>query len=256
VYGEGGGRDYQGGGGMGFGFPMTPMVRNLIVINAVVWLLQMFVLDPQLQYRALYLSNPGVFADGYFWQPFTYMWLHGSMMHLFFNMLSLWMFGPQLENTWGSQRFLQFYLSCGLGAGVIILIGNAILGNVDPTLGASGAIFGILTAFSLLWPNRTIMLLFPPIPLRAIYFIPFLFLMTYFMPGGGNISHVGHLGGVITAGIILRSELKQALNLNALNLGGLRYKWHRYRMRGRLRSIQREEWERRRRSRDDGPTLH
>lgn len=257
MYRQGGGRYYQqGGGGLGLGFPMTPMVRNLIVINAVLYLLQETILDPRMQYEVLFLSVPGVLS-GYFWQPFTYMWLHGSLMHLFFNMLSLWMFAPQLESAWGPQRFLQFYLACGLGAGVIILLGNAtLLATPEPTLGASGAIFGVLTAFSVLWPNRTIMLLFPPIPLRAIYFIPFLFLMTYFLQGGGNISHIGHLGGVITAGIILRSELRKALNLNGLNLGGLRYKWHRYRMRGRLRSIQKEEWERRRRSRDDGPNVH
>jgi membrane associated rhomboid family serine protease len=235
--------------GASFGFPMTPMVRNLLVANVMVWLMQ-DVLFPTWTFA---LSVPGVFEKGYIWQPFTYMWLHGPTLHIVFNMLSLWMFGPQLENEWGSQRFLRFYIACGVGAGVVILLGNAfLLGVDDPTLGASGAIFGLLTAFSLIWPDRTIMLLFPPIPLRALYFIPFLFLMTLAIPGGSNISHVGHLGGVITAGILMRDRL-----MSVLNLTSLRYRWHRYRMRGRLRAIQREEWERRRKSRDDGgPTLH
>jgi membrane associated rhomboid family serine protease len=229
------------------------MVRNLMVVNGVVFLLQQLGI---VNYELFAVSVPGVLRDGYFWQPFTYMWLHSpdSFLHIFFNMLSLLMFGPQLESVWGSQRFLRFYLTCGIGAGAFILLGNAILLGLDnptPTLGASGAIFGVLTAFSLLWPDRTIMLLFPPIPLRALYFIPFLFLTTLVVGGGSNVSHIGHLGGVITAALILRDELRRALNLN-----GLRYRWHRYRMRGRLRAIQREEWERRRRSEDDGPTLH
>jgi membrane associated rhomboid family serine protease len=194
---------YYRGGGMGM--PITPMVRNLIAINVVVWLLQ----DRFLIYSDVFsLSVPGVFQENRFWQPFTYMWLHGSgFLHIFFNMLSLWMFGPQLEAVWGSQRFLRFYLTCGIGAGIFILLGNSLMQVPYPTLGASGAIFGVLTAFSLLWPDRTILLLFPPIPLRALYFIPFLFLMTLALPGGGNISHVGHLGGAVTGAFIMREEL-------------------------------------------------
>jgi hypothetical protein len=117
----------------------------------------------------------GVFRHGFLWQPFTYMWLHSteSPWHLVMNMFSLWMFGGQLEMAWGSRRFLRFYLLCGTGAGLIILGWNALVGEWAPTLGASGAIYGVLTAFSLLWPDRTIMLLFPPIPMRAIWFIPF-----------------------------------------------------------------------------------
>jgi membrane associated rhomboid family serine protease len=239
-----------GGGGMGFGFAVTPMVRNLMVANAIVWVLQQ---GGFFSTETFALSVPGVVEHNRIYQLFTYMWLHGPPMHLFFNMLSLWMFGPQLEQIWGPQRFLRFYMICGLGAGVLILLWNAYVRTGDPTLGASGAIFGVLTAFSLLWPDRQIMLLFPPVPLRALYFIPFLFLMTLVMPGGDNISHVGHLGGVLTAGVLMRDELRRALNLT-----GLRYRWNRYRMRGRLRTIQRDEWERRRRSTrdDDGPTLH
>jgi hypothetical protein len=96
------------------------------------------------------------------------------------------------------------------------------------------------------------MLLFPPIPMKAIYFIPFLFAMQLFM-GGGNVSHVGHLGGVLVAGYLMREQLKAVLNLKSL-----RYRWQRYRMRNRLRAVRREEWERARRRDDDDqpPTVH
>jgi membrane associated rhomboid family serine protease len=181
------------------------------------------------------------------------MWLHDptSPWHLVMNMFSLWMFGGQLEMAWGSRRFLRFYLICGAGAGLIILAWNALVGVQVPTLGASGAIFGVLTAFSLLWPDRTIMLLFPPIPMRAIWFIPFLFAIQLAMGGQENVSTVGHLGGVVVAGILLRDELQKVLGVRSL-----RYRWHRMRMRNRLRAVRREEDQRRKRADDDRPTFH
>jgi membrane associated rhomboid family serine protease len=234
------------------------MVKNLLIANGVVLFLQ-------LAYPGLVglcaLSN-GAIIDGYFWQPFTYMWLHDGLMHIFFNMFALWMFGGQLEQIWGARRFLRFYLLCGLGAGFVILAWSLLMVGIwaprsawTYTLGASGAVYGILMAFSLTWPDRTIMLLFPPIPMKAIWFIPVLFVLQIGF-GGGNISHSGHLGGVLIAGFLMRRELRQYLG-SALGLRSLRYRWHRYRMRGRLRSVRREEWERRkRRDDDDRPTFH
>lgn len=243
------GRQRQTGGGLGIP-GLTPMVQRIMIVNVVVWLLQQF--SPQVTAIG-WLRTEDFFVHGWIWQPFTYMWLHApGLMHIAFNMFALWMFGGQLEQIWGSRRFVRFYLTCGAGAGFIILAWHALTSNPLPTLGASGAVFGILTAFSLMWPDRTIMLLFPPIPIKAIWFIPFLFVMQLAM-GGGNISHVGHLGGVIVAGLMLRSELRRYLGLRTL-----RYRWHRYRMRNRLRAVRREEWDRRRSSRDDDdrPTYH
>jgi len=219
-----------------------------MIINGVVWLMQMFV--PAITDIGA-ISVPDMLR-GMIWQPFTYMWLHSpqSFAHILFNMFALWMFGGQLESVWGSRRFLNFYLTCGIGAGFIIFAWNFATGTAVPTLGASGAIYGVLTAFSLMWPNQTIMLIFPPIPMRAIYFIPLLFVMSL-MLGGGNVSHIGHLGGVLVAGFMLRENLK-----NVLNIKSLRYQWHRYRMRNRLRAVRREEWERRKREDDDRPTYH
>jgi membrane associated rhomboid family serine protease len=178
-------------------------------------------------------------------------------MHIFFNMFALWMFGGQLEQLWGTRRFLRFYLTCGVGAGLVILLWNSLIpSNFGvPTLGASGAIYGVLMAFSLTWPDRTIMLLFPPIPIKAIWFIPVLFLLQVGF-GGGNISHAGHLGGVLIAGILLRRDLRRYFG-QSLSFKGLRYRWHRYRMRGRLRAVRREDWEKRRKADDDDrPTYH
>jgi membrane associated rhomboid family serine protease len=224
------------------------MVKRLMIINGVVWLMQMFV--PAITDIGA-ISVPDMLR-GMIWQPFTYMWLHSphSFAHILFNMFALWMFGGQLEQVWGSRRFLTFYLTCGIGAGFIIFAWNLFAGTAVETLGASGAIYGVLTAFSLMWPNQTIMLIFPPIPMRAIYFIPLLFVMQIVL-GGGNVSHIGHLGGVLVAAVLLRENLQRVLNIKSL-----RYQWHRYRMRNRLRAVRREEWERRKREDDDRPTYH
>jgi membrane associated rhomboid family serine protease len=233
---------------------MTPMVQRIMVACAVIWLVQLVISWNGLPVTDLgAVSVPGVFQNGFLWQPFTYMWLHSteSPWHLIMNMFSLWMFGGQLEMAWGSRRFLRFYLICGTGAGVIILGWNALIGVEAPTLGASGAIYGVLTAFSLVWPDRTIMLLFPPIPMRAIWFIPFLFAIQLAMGGQGNVSTIGHLGGVIVAAVLLRTELQRVLGLRTM-----RYRWHRMRTRNRLRAVRRDEIERKRRSDDDRPTFH
>ena len=191
------------------------------------------------------------------------------------NMWGLWMFGGQMEMLWGSKRFVRFYLVCGVGAGFVILAWNLIGAAFGATylldsrtLGASGAILGIITAFCLTWPDRTILLIIPPMPVKAIWFIPF-FLFLGFAVGGGNISHAGHIGGILVAGVIMRNELKAYLGGRGgrggggggFGLGSLRYRWHRYRMRGRLRAVRRQEWERKRGGNDDDddddrPTFH
>jgi len=237
---------------------MTPMVQRIMIACGAIWVLQLALEKQGIPISDLLaVSVEGVFGRGWIWQPATYMWLHstGTLWHLLMNMFTLWMFGGQLEMVWGSKRFLRFYLMCGVGAGFIILGWNWLTGMPYPTLGASGAIYGLLTAFSLLWPDRTIMLLFPPIPLRAIWFIPFLFAMQLALGGDSNVSTVGHLGGVIVAGILLRDEVQRVIGVRSL-----RYRWHRMRMRNKLRAVRRDEWEKRQRLRDDDdsnrPTFH
>lgn len=248
---------------MGGGLPgMTPMVQRIMIACAVIWVLQLGFARSGIPFTELCAVSVEGVRHFFLWQPLTYMWLHSTdtIWHLAMNMFTLWMFGGQLEMVWGSRRFLRFYLICGAGAGVIIVAWNTLIGLSDPflwsvpTLGASGAIYGLLTAFSLLWPDRTIMLLFPPIPLRAIWFIPFLFAMQLALGGNSNVSTVGHLGGVIVAGILLRNEVQRVIGVRSL-----RYRWHRMRMRNKLRAVRRDEWEKRQRERQDDdnrPTFH
>ena len=245
----------RGYGSSGFGPAFTPpIVQRLLIANIAVFLAQVLVHGVD-QLGAL--SPIDLWRDGYLWQPFTYMWLHGGLGHLLMNMFVLWMFGSQLAMTWGPRRFLRYYLICGVGAGFIIatvpflLVGlhlapEYILGI--PTVGASGAIYGVLLAYSLTWPDRTIMLIFPPVAFRAIWLIPLLFFMSVLFPGAGNVSHVGHLGGVVVGWLYLRSQGDTDGKL--LSWDQLKYKLRRWRMRRKLRAVQYEEWENRRREHD------
>ena len=139
------------------------------------------------------------------WQLFTHMFLHGDLLHLAFNMFALWSFGRILESIWGVQRFIMFYLVCGLGAAVISqLVDQFIFGPFyGYTVGASGAIYGLLVAFAMMFPNFKIMLIFLPVPISAKYFVPVLLLvdLTAGFTGvsifGQNIAHFAHLGGAL-----------------------------------------------------------
>ena len=243
-----------------FGPPTTPnVIKQLMIVNVAIFVAEHFALDMVLPLSVV----PYLFwHEGHVWQPFTYMWLHApqSLMHIGFNMLALWMFGSPMAAVWGERRFLRFYLLCGIGAGLLIaawpgipvLFGMGTPANYTiPTMGASGAVFGVLLAYSLTWPDRTIMLLFPPIPLKAIYFIPFI-LGIGFLMGSSNVSHVGHLGGVLVGWILFRRMANQSL---LPSLEQFRYRWRRWRMRRKLRAVRVEE-NRWRRSSDDDWTVH
>jgi len=148
------------------------------------------------------------------WQLLTHMFLHGSISHLAFNMLALWSFGRVLEKVWGVQRFLVFYLVCGLGAAVISqLVDHFFLGPISVyshTVGASGAIYGLLVAFAMMFPNFKIMLIFLPVPIAAKHFVPVLLLIdltagfTGFSIFGQNIAHFAHLGGALVGFVMVQ----------------------------------------------------
>ena len=234
-----------GRGNSGFGPAVTPpIIKALIIANAVVWFAQQLG-DVGLIIRGLGAVRPvDVWGHSYIWQPFTYMWLHANgLMHIGFNMFSLWMFGSPIAAVWGEKRFLRYYISCGVGAGVLIAtlpyltmyagLGTSAAELAIPTVGASGAVMGVLLAYSFTWPNRTIMLLFPPIPLKAIWLIPLLFLME-FTTGPGNISHIGHLGGVLVGWIYL---VREGRTPGAPTLDAMKHRYRRYRMRQKLRAV-------------------
>ena len=145
------------GNQIGFGPPYTPpVIKNLMIANAVVFVASVFssdgMSDPVTSFGAVVPYE--VWQKGHFWEPFTYMWLHGSVMHIVFNMFALWMFGVHLENPWGSRRFAIYYLTCVMGAGLVQLVVVSIhQGPIAPTLGASGGVFGVLLAFGMMYPT-------------------------------------------------------------------------------------------------------
>ena len=177
------------------GYGLTPVIKNLMIIMGAVFLLQMlfsgwielyFGLVPILVWRKYFL-----------WQLLTYIFLHGDFLHILFNLFSLWMFGGELENHWGSKKFLFYFLFCGIGAGICTAVFTPY--QFIPVIGASGAIFGILLAFGWLFPNRPILIYFLfPIPAKYMVIIFGLFELYSSRSGaGGGIAHLTHLGGLL-----------------------------------------------------------
>jgi membrane associated rhomboid family serine protease len=183
--------------------PMPPITQALMLINVGIFCLQFltgFWFD-----RAFALFPLG---NGFMpWQVVTYAFLHGSMLHLFFNMMGLWMFGAELEMIWGRKRFIQFYAASILTAAFCQLVLCAVINSPSPTVGASGGLFGLLLAFGMLFPDRTIMPLFPPIPMKAKVFVAIFGALELFLgvlsPQGG-VAHFAHLGGMLGGYVMLR----------------------------------------------------
>lgn len=194
-------------------FSTPPVVQNLLIINVLAFLattlLPVDVVNKIYNYGALFPVQTHPFYGSMFkiYQLVTYMFLHGGFTHMFFNMFALWMFGRILEQHLGAKRFLIYYMACGIGAGVIQLIVNYLGGVYAPTVGASGAIFGLLLAFGMLYPNSVIMLIFPPIPIKAKYFVIVYGFIELWLGvrgvDGDNIAHFAHLGGMLWGFLLL-----------------------------------------------------
>jgi len=140
------------------------------------------------------------------WQPFTYLFIHGGIGHLLFNMLSLWMFGSMLEQDWGTRRFLKYYFVCGVGAGLCDVAVNAAIGNWGTrTIGASGAIYGLLLAFGVLYPNQTVLMNFL-FPIKAKYLVMIYGAIALLSALGENsgVSNIAHLGGMLFGYLYLK----------------------------------------------------
>ena len=184
-------RSYVGGGGTPEG------LKLLLIANVAVYLLQMFGLNDILM--SLFAAQvPGGFGTFYPWQIVTYMFLHGGFLHIGFNMLMLWMFGRELEWTWGRRKFLQYYFFCGIGAGICIIVLGLLSGDPRPTIGASGAIYGVFLASAMLWPDREVLIYFL-FPIKMKYLVALLGAFALFgsFNSGGTISNIGHLGGLL-----------------------------------------------------------
>lgn len=177
-------------------------VKWLLISNTVVFLLTYLAAGTSLLeviYRWLALRPDLVVHRFAIWQLFTYLFLHGGVMHLLFNMLTLWMFGVTLERDWGTRKFLKYYFLCGIGAGFCDVLVNAVLGNWNTsTIGASGAIYGVLLAFGVLYPETTILFMFI-FPIQAKFFVMIYGALALLgaMNVNSGVSNVAHLGGMI-----------------------------------------------------------
>jgi membrane associated rhomboid family serine protease len=178
-----------------FGYGLTPVIKKLIIIMAALFFLQGVVSSRINLYLGLVPLL--VWKKFFLWQLFTYIFLHGGISHILFNLLALWMFGGELESYWGSGKFLRYFLFCGIGAGICTVVFSPY--QVIPVVGASGAIYGILLAFGWLFPNRPIYMYFI-VPIPAKYFVIIFGLIELYMSiegTGGGVAHLTHLGGLI-----------------------------------------------------------
>jgi membrane associated rhomboid family serine protease len=237
---------------------VSEIVKHLIIINVIFFIAS--IVFGELMYDLFAMHYPNN-SDFIFWQPVTHMFMHGDITHILFNMFGLWMFGTPLEQMWGKQKFVFFYLSAGFGAVLIqtivyhydvmsvtqILIDNGLTnsdvdafyktGRLNTSIiqsvgedrlysgiqsfkavmvGASGALYGILVAFAMLFPNVQLMLLFPPIPIKAKFFVPLLILFDLFFGftsySVGPIAHFAHIGGAVTGFLIMWYWKKNQFN--------------------------------------------
>ena len=237
---------------------VSEIVKHLIIINVIFFIAS--IVFGELMYDLFAMHYPKN-SDFILWQPITHMFMHGDITHILFNMFGLWMFGTPLEQMWGKQKFVFFYLSAGFGAVLIqtivyhydvmsvtqILIDNGLTnsdvdafyktGRLNTSIiqsvgedrlysgiqsfkavmvGASGALYGILVAFAMLFPNVQLMLLFPPIPIKAKFFVPLLILFDLFFGftsySVGPIAHFAHIGGAVTGFLMMWYWKKNQFN--------------------------------------------
>jgi membrane associated rhomboid family serine protease len=184
--------------------PLPPITQALLIINTAAFFLDYVSRGILSHYLALWPLASGNFLP---FQVVTYAFMHGSFGHLFFNMIGLWTFGAELERLWGQQRFMRFFAASVLSAAAAQLLVTWLLASPYPTVGASGGLFGLLLAFGMLFPHRTVMLLIPPIPLKA---------KTLVMLYGGlelvlgvtgtqeGVAHFAHLGGMVGGFLMIR----------------------------------------------------
>lgn len=180
---------------------LPPVTKALLLACVAMFCVDLFVpLDSVL---ALWPLGSGRFMP---WQVLSYAFLHGDTLHLFFNMLGLWMFGAELEQLWGRRRYAQFLLASVLAAAAAQLVITGFTGSPVPTVGASGALFGLLLAFGVLFPHRTVMPLFPPIPMKARTFVVVFgaLELLFGLMGGSGIAHFAHLGGMLGGWLMIQ----------------------------------------------------
>jgi membrane associated rhomboid family serine protease len=187
---------------------MPPGTTLLILVNVAVFFLEQLapgLIGPFALWPLGAAHEVGVsFAP---WQLVTYAFLHGGLMHLAFNMFALYMFGGAIEQVFGTRRYLTYYFVCAISAGLTQLVFALVTGGVYPVVGASGAVFGLLLAYAMYFPNNRVMLIFPPIPMQARTFVLVYAALELFLGVSGTqegVAHFAHLGGMIGGFFMLR----------------------------------------------------
>lgn len=234
---------------LSLGGPLTPAVKGLLIASVAIFILELFVAGNELAWAAMldwFALNPIlVFTRGFLWQLVTYMFLHDSSgpFHILFNMLVLWMLGCEVERVWGSRRFLWYYILCGAGGGLM----NCAFALKSQTIGASGAIFGVITAYAMVFPTRTILfwMIFPMTARQFALLMAAIELVSLraFSPDG--VAHFAHLGGALTGYLLIKGLWDPRRWHPRVLLGELRW-WLRRR---RFKTIDRENPPRRDRDR-------
>jgi len=225
--------------------PLSSALKALIAINVALFLAG-FVASDLVRVFGL---RPSDVLQGRVWQLLTYMYLHGNLGHILFNMLALWMFGTELERLWGTRAFLRYYHIVGIGAGVSTVVISSLFPFAastfhTTTIGASGAIYGLLLAYGLLFPNRPILMYFV-FPIPAKYFVMILGAIALLMSlndSGGAVAHLTHLGGLVAGYIMLRGV--RFSPANEVRYRYLRWKMDRARKRFGVYSGGRKDWDR------------
>lgn len=227
-----------------YNLSLPPLVRSIIIVNICVWfflvlILQGLFLDKNYVYYFLGLSPERVLSQFWFWQIFTYFFVHAEgFFHIFFNMFALWMFGSELERLWGSRFFFTYYLFCGIGAGLIYLLCLGIgfsffpvktaVSLSIPMIGASGAVFGVLLAYGLIFRERIIyfMMVFPIKALHFTLLIALLEFVSLINSGiGSPISHLAHLSGFVSGFLFLQIvKIIQSFNIRKWRRKSVRLK--------------------------------
>ena len=192
-------------------FRLTPIVRNLIIINVIVFVLQSII--PQVtEWLALFNVHTNSFRP---YQLFTYMFCHADFFHIFFNMLLLSFFGPILEEFWDQKQFLLFYIITVIGAGVFNILMDLLfgIGSFGVMIGASGAVYGVMTAFGIIFPNMELRLLFLPISFKAKYMVMVLGSIAIYSgftsSPNDNTAHFAHLGGIVVAILLIQFWMRR-----------------------------------------------
>ena len=194
-------------------YAIPPVTRALLIVNVAMFFAGTLVGDAFILNLALWPVGTMTLAGGSLgfqpWQIVTYSFLHGSIAHLFFNMFALYMFGGELERLFGQQRYLNLYFLSVITAAIAQLVFSAVAGGDPyPTVGASGGVFGLLLAYGMYFPRRTLMLLFPPIPMPAWLFVTLYGLLELYLGVTGTaagVAHFAHLGGMLGAWLLIRN---------------------------------------------------